>query len=57
MEEEPFGTDSNKLSLTSNLANLDKITIASENGKSIESVDEKVVQASNHVNDDFYGVV
>lgn len=59
MEEEPFHTDSNKLSLTSNLANLDKIAIASENGRSIESItiDEEVVQASNHVNDDFYGVV
>lgn len=59
MEEEPFHTDSNKLSLTSNLANLDKIAIASENGRSIESItiEEEVVQASNHVNDDFYGVV
>lgn len=57
MEEEPFHTDSNKLSLTSNLANLDNGKFASENGKNIESIDEKAVQASNYVNDDFYGVV
>lgn len=50
MEEEI----NNKSSLTSNLSNLDKITIVSEN---IESIDEEIIQASNHVNDDFYGVV
>lgn len=57
MEEETFHTISNKLSLASNLQNLDKITIASENSKNIESIDEEIIQASNHVNDDFYGVV
>jgi hypothetical protein len=57
MEEETFHTISNKSSLTSNLSNLDKITIAGESNKNIESIDEEIVQASNHVNDDFYGVV
>jgi hypothetical protein len=57
MEEETFHTINNKSSLTSNLSNLDKITIAGENNKNIESIDEEIVQASNHVNDDFYGVV
>lgn len=54
MEEETFHALSNKLSLTSNLQTLDKITLANEN---IESIDEEIIQASNHVNDDFYGVV
>lgn len=57
MEEETFHTISNKLSLTSNISNPDKITIASESGKNIESIDEEIIQASNHVNDEFYGVV
>lgn len=57
MEEETFHTISNKSSLTTNLSNLDKITIAGETNKNIESIDEEIVQASNHVNDDFYGVV
>lgn len=54
MEEETFHTISNKLSLTSNL---DKISIANDSSKNIESIDEEIIQASNHVNDDFYGVV
>lgn len=61
MEEETFHPISNILSLTSNLSSLDKITIAAaaanEPGKNIESIDEEIIQASNHVNDDFYGVV
>lgn len=57
MEEETFHTISNKLSLTLNLPNLDKITIANDSSKNIESIDEEIIQASNHVNDDFYGVV
>jgi major membrane immunogen (membrane-anchored lipoprotein) len=57
MEEETFHTISNKLSLTSNPSNLDKITIAGESSKNIECIDEEIIQASNHVNSDFYGVV
>lgn len=56
MEEETFHTISNKLSLTSNV---DKVSIGNEtsSSKNIESIDEEIIQASNHVNDDFYGVV
>jgi hypothetical protein len=57
MEEETFHPISNKLSLTSNPSNLDKITIANESSKNIECIDEEIIQASNHVNSDFYGVV
>lgn len=57
MEDETFHTINHKLSLTSNLSNLDKITIAGEGAKNIASIDEEIMQASNHVDDDFYGVV
>lgn len=57
MEEETFHAIDHKLSLTSNLPSLDKISIAGDGSKNIESIDEEIIQASNHVNDDFYGVV
>lgn len=57
MEEESFHSIGNKLLLTSNLPILDTIAIAHDSTKNIESIDEEIIQASNHVNDDFYGVV
>jgi hypothetical protein len=57
MEEETFHTISHKLSLTSNLPSLDKITIACDGSKNIESIDEEIIQASSLIDDDFYGVV
>lgn len=56
MEEETFHTISHKLSLTPNLTNLE-VGIAGDGGKNIDSIDEEIIQASNHVDDDFYGVV
>ncbi|CRK94045.1 CLUMA_CG007569, isoform A [Clunio marinus] len=58
MEEETFHTINHKLSSTSNnSSNLERITIAGDNNVNIESIDEEITQAPNHVNDDFYGVV
>lgn len=57
MEEETFHTINNKSTLTTNPPNLDKITIFGESSKNIESIDEEILHASNHINDDFYGVV
>lgn len=57
MEEESFHSIGNKLLLTSNLPDFDTIAIAHDSTKNIESIDEEIIQASNHVNDDFYGVV
>lgn len=57
MEEETFHTINNKSTLTTNPPNLDKITFFGESSKNIESIDEEILQASNHINDDFYGVV
>lgn len=57
MEEGALHATNNKLSLTLNLDNLDKISIANDSNKNIESIDEEIIHAPNHVNDDFYGVV